>query len=297
MNFPSISVVTPSYNQADYLEETLRSVLDQRYPRLEYIVVEDGSTDGSPEIVRRYEDRLTWLSQPNSGQVPAINRGIARATGDIICYLNSDDCLLPGALSAAAHHFMVNPSCRWLCGLCVQYGLPDREPELLELRIPQTPAQALFNDYQAAQPSHFWRRELFDEYGPFDAQYKYCFDHEFYVRLLFGGEHCAELSYPMSAYRLHPVSHTVAKGALFVEEFKAIRRRYFNKIPPRDAARYQARERRWNRVGVPLRHAQEQWREGKREEALSAGWRMFRHYPVSVGYLAAKEIKRRLRQR
>src|SRR5919206_3917015 len=106
---PLVSIVTPSYNQAAYLEETIRSVLEQRYEPLEYVVVDDGSTDGSVEVAKRYADRLTLIRQENSGQPAAINRGFGETRGELMGYLNSDDTLLPGALDAMVAELQREP--------------------------------------------------------------------------------------------------------------------------------------------------------------------------------------------
>src|SRR5437773_10669670 len=116
---PKLSIITPSFNQAQYLEETILSVLQQKYDPLEFIIIDGGSTDGSVEIIRKYESRLAyWVSEKDRGQAHAINKGLQRATGELIAYLNSDDYYSPGALRSVAEFFMVHPDVDLIHGRC-----------------------------------------------------------------------------------------------------------------------------------------------------------------------------------
>lgn len=221
---PRISVVTPSYQQASFLEGTILSVLNQDYPDLEYIVVDGDSTDGSRAILERYQERLAYsCSEPDRGQVHAINKGLMRATGEIVAYLNSDDLYLPGALSAVARFLSDHPRYEWLCGDVLLFGA-GHETQLVRSRVPRSVEDALCWSYRAPQPGMFWKRELLS--AGFRERWTHAFDHDLYVRLLLAGHRCEHLPLPVAAYRFHSGSKTVAEGYRFDEEFDAIAEEY-----------------------------------------------------------------------
>lgn len=217
---PKLSIVTPSFNQGRFLEETLLSVFNQGYDNLEYIVIDGGSTDNSVEIIKRYEDRLAyWVSEKDRGQVHAINKGIERATGDIFAFINSDDVYLPGTFKAVINYFEQHPNCEWLCGDTVMFG-EGHETSVVNAVVPKSAGHCLSWAYKAPQPGHFWKTELIR--SGFDERWNYDFDHDMYIRLLLSGHRCEYLPLPMAAYRLHPVSKTVAEGHRLIEEFDRI---------------------------------------------------------------------------
>jgi glycosyltransferase involved in cell wall biosynthesis len=214
-----LTVVTPSFNQADFLEKTIRSVLDQGWEDLEYFVLDGGSTDGSVEILRRYDDRITWwVSEPDDGQTSAINRGISRATGDVVVYVNSDDYYLPGAFETAMGLFE-RTGARWVIGAS---RVEDFEGVVEHVWVPELPTKPrhwwLIDPWGYPQPSSFWRRDVFEEFGPFREDMHYIFDTEFGIRLLLGGVRPALTEQPLAVRVDHPAAKSADHTPFVVEQ-------------------------------------------------------------------------------
>lgn len=179
---PLVSIVTPSYNQARFLGHAMQSVLRQDYPRIEYLVVDGASTDGSQEIIRRYADKLAWwVSERDAGQADAINKGFRRASGEIIAWLNSDDLYLPGAVAEAVAVFQQHPEVGVVYGNAVS---ADGDGRLLnELRFSSWGAADLLQFKIICQPAVFIRRSAAQGVGFLDPSYHFFLDHEFWIRL------------------------------------------------------------------------------------------------------------------
>ena len=231
-NLPKISIITPSYNQALFLEETIRSVLDQGYPDLEYIVIDGGSTDGSVEIIQKYASRLAyWVSEEDSGQVEAIQKGLNRATGEIIAWLNSDDLYTPGTLHRISRVFQ-EPEVAFTYGKCEfiddkgspMYSWPYHEE--LDLKT-------VITHNFLPQPSCFWRMDVYRTVGPLNATLHYAFDYEYWLRILLAGYKTTSVPVVFSLYRLHDESKTCTAQAKFEEEMVQI---HDALLPERSAA-------------------------------------------------------------
>jgi glycosyltransferase involved in cell wall biosynthesis len=182
-HLPKVSIVTPSFNQADYLEATMRSVLDQGYPNLEYIVIDGGSTDGSVDIINRFRDRLSyWVSEPDSGQTEAINKGFDQASGEIFAWLNSDDLYKPGAIHEAVETFNQHPETGMIYG---DADFIDPEGKWLgTFSAAQTNYQRLRRGYvHIPQQASFFRGRLWKMVGPLDPTFYFAMDYDLWVRL------------------------------------------------------------------------------------------------------------------
>jgi len=269
---PKISIVTPSYNQGQFLEETILSVLNQQYSNLEYIVIDGGSADQSVDIIRRYEDKLAyWITEKDRGQVDAINKGLAHATGDIFAFINSDDVYLPGTFAAVAKYFETHPETEWVCGDTMMFG-EGHPTEMMKTVVPKSAAQCLSWAYRAAQPGHFWKRELVQD--GFDESWRYDFDHDLYVRLLLAGHRCEHIPLPFAGYRLHATSKTVAEGRHFVDEFERSAEVYEDQLKGAD--------RRWCRSTRFLRRSYAASEAGNKKEGARWLMRALATYPEGL---------------
>jgi glycosyltransferase involved in cell wall biosynthesis len=207
--WPRITVVTPSLNQGQFLEETLRSVLLQSYPNLEYFVQDGGSRDGSVEIIRKYEKWLTrWVSEPDKGHADAVNKAMAQATGHILAFMNSDDLYLPGALAAAARA-LAHVTVGWCSGDTHEIDADSQVRMAYECTMPRTWMDLISHRWGwTPQPSCFWTRTLWEQYGPLDTTLFFSFDWDLFCRFLLRGyapKHCGQA---VSAFRMHPATKT-----------------------------------------------------------------------------------------
>jgi glycosyltransferase involved in cell wall biosynthesis len=202
---PTISIVTPSYNQGEYLEETIRSVLDQEVPNGEYIVMDGGSTDGSIEIIKKYEHRLAyWKSAVDEGQADAIRSGFARATGEILGWLNSDDTLARGTLRKVGDFFAAHPDVDLVYG---DLNLVNAEGKRLYTARPLLRLGILvYENAFIPQQAMFWRRALYERVGGLDPSLYFAMDFDLVVRFLLAGARVRKLPGILANYRWHPAS-------------------------------------------------------------------------------------------
>ena len=239
--YPKISIITPSFNQGQFLEQTILSVLDQNYPNLEYIIIDGGSCDESVEIIKKYEEKLAfWISEKDSGQSEAINKGFRKATGEIIAWINSDDFYCENAFHKVAEHFIKNPNSFWVAGKTI---FVDKNGYFLSRKKPVYSKFILrYGTSSIYQPSIFLRSCILKDIGYLNEEFHAIMDQEWYVRI---SEHytCNFIDSDIANFRWHENSKSSSKKKSlhhnkYVYERKIIFKNYhkqtiklFNKNP------------------------------------------------------------------
>jgi len=221
-NWPRVTVVTPSFNQGRYLEQTILSVLNQNYPNLEFIIMDGGSTDNSLEIIRKYGNYLThWESKHDDGQAAAIADGFRLASGDVLAYLNSDDMYLPGALRKVGEFFKEHELAQFMYGDCL---IIDSQNKVIRRIYPIDFNRDIFLHDNAIIPQQaaFWRRDLYLRVGEIDRTLRFCMDYELWMRFMLAGTALVRVKDVLAAFRWHGDSKTSRLQHILYEEYRSI---------------------------------------------------------------------------
>jgi len=223
---PKITVITPSYNQGQFIEETIRSVLDQHYPALEFIIIDGGSTDGTVDVLRRYDSALAyWTSERDRGQADAVNRGFARATGELVIWINSDDLLMPGSLAAYAEAHVRAPN-DVLLGDMVMFDARGRIKTVRQTNVTfEGVVVPWLTGTTWLQPSTAVPSVIWEKAGPLDESYRYTFDREWACRL-FRIAGVTYLERETAMFRLHEDSKTVGESRDWLPEEERVTLQY-----------------------------------------------------------------------
>jgi glycosyltransferase involved in cell wall biosynthesis len=237
MKLPLISIVTPSYNQAQFIRATIDSVLSQDYPNFEYFVMDGGSTDGTVEILKSYGNKIIWVSEHDGGQTDAINKGLRKCKGEIMAYLNSDDIYLPGTLKRVGEYY-ASTHADWITGDCLtidEQGKPSKNNWLISvykrfLMALYSPTTLRIADSMLPQPSTFWSRKAWDKVGEFNKKYHYVMDYDYWLRMSkFYIPH--DLKIPLSGFRFQQDSKSqTGRAKLMAEGLITLRENGANKF-------------------------------------------------------------------
>ncbi|MEA3439609.1 MAG: glycosyltransferase family 2 protein [Chloroflexota bacterium] len=217
---PTISIITPSYNQAPFLEHTIRSVLAQDCTDLEYIIVDGGSDDGSIDIIKHYQEEIAWwVSEPDEGQADAINKGFLRASGEFVAWLNSDDLYLPGAVNQAVAELRANPELGMVYGDAITIDGEGRP--LNRLSFGDWGLLELMSFHIICQPAVFMRRRTLEEAGGLDPTYHYMLDHQLWIRIA-NIALIKHIANTLATARHHPLAKNVSQPAGFSQETQSL---------------------------------------------------------------------------
>ena len=231
-HYPKISIVTPSFKQADFIERTIKSIIDQNYPNLEYFVQDGGSKDGTEEILSRYTDKISgWESRKDNGQSQAINLGFNKTSGEIMAWLNSDDLLLPGSLAYIVSYFNRHPK------VDVVYGhrilIDENDQQIGRWMLPKHNNEVLsWADY-IPQETLFWRRSIWDKAGgQIDESFRFAMDWDLLIRFREADAKFVRLPRFMGAFRIHMQQKTSAEiSGIGIQEMTRIRECALGRVP------------------------------------------------------------------
>jgi GT2 family glycosyltransferase len=238
VNRPLVSVVTTSYNQGRYLEEAIRSIRGQDYPRVEHLVIDDGSSDDGPDILRAHADELAWWDvQENRGQVPALNRAFSHARGDVLGFVNADDTLLPGALTRIVREYERDPEVLLVYGDMLYTDERSAVVGTVRGRAWDPARSARTGEQFAPQPSAFWSRRAWELAGPFNESAWSLFDEEFFLRVACAGR-VVHVPEALATFRLHAASKSMSQHERMAAECLRFASDFWNGSAPQPLKRY-----------------------------------------------------------
>lgn len=229
-SWPRISIVTPSLNQGEFLERAILSVLNQHYPNLEYIIIDGGSTDGSVEVIKKYENYLAyWVSEKDDGQSDAIKKGFQKSTGEILAWLNSDDIYLSDTLRGVAGFLRDGKGAEVVYGN--RYIIDEKDRLISERRLTHYTSSivrlgSLYGGFGVYQPASFWRREVYEKVGGLDTSLKFCMDNDLFIKFALSNCRFKFLREYLVAFRVHSSSKTSTIRKVAKKEFNTLMKKY-----------------------------------------------------------------------
>lgn len=222
--FPKISIITVSYNQGQFIEDNILSVINQKYPNIEHIIIDAGSTDGTLDILKKYDKHLNWVSEPDKSQSDGLNKGFKKATGDIIGWINSDDKLAENSLQEVGLFFVKNPNEVAVIGNQILINEKDQYLKTIKSNI-YTYDYLLNHARSITQNSTFFKRSVFDKIGYIDTTLHYAMDHDLFIRIA-SIKPMPYIDKCLAEFRLQPNAKTSEGTYKFAKELIRIRKKY-----------------------------------------------------------------------